>query len=284
MPLLSFSYNHVNDGAAIDSYIKATLKGIDPNKYSRMGNDVWKYALTLIYTDFVGQLQTSILSFALQASVQFIAGPPMPWILSPPVLAAFSGLTMPTATLIDGYIKAECKSLTQKTITRGGSIAWKWLFKCIFDDMINVIPDAVANMANAAIVTVPPLALSPPHTGTIAPVPGTLQVPYISATLKGYMQSVFNEANARSLATMVDGQIKGALSTGDPNKDSTMGTQVWNFFLLALKNHIDTNLKINIQMFLSGTQNFAVTIGDPGNVPYPPGVLPTTIGLLGRVF
>lgn len=284
MALVSLNYTMTLSGSQLDADVKAAAKGQDPNKNTQMGAIMWSVVLGDIYNDFNSILSSALTSYIGQAGCLFPIAPIAPFVPGALSLSSLPPMAQSTNNTIDSDIKNECKPLgaAQSYDTMGG-IAWKHAFNNIFTDMCNLIPPAIEAMCNSGTVNVMPGAVATPHTGTVASVPATLTKPYVATNLKNSMQSTLNLGTATQMGNSLSSQIKGALSSS--KEYNTMGITMWTLFLTQLQQKVQSELETHIRTFLTGQQNFTITIGDPGTNPalIPP-VLPTSGTMYGTMI
>lgn len=279
--LVAFTYTPSFNGAQINSAIQAACKGKE-KALPTLGVQTWKTILNILYTDFNSILKASVFAYISQATCLFPVAPPSPLVIPPPDFSLFNGLIASTAATINTQIQTQAKALQpSKNYDAMGKLVWEIFLTFLFTDMITVIPIGIANACNMGVVIVNPGALAAPTIGTIAPVPATLVIPYVPATLMGLMQSTFNAATAKQMASSIYNQIKTSMQALPLQ---AMGPQMWNIFCTEFTMFMMTKFHIHIQQYLVSTQNFSVTIGTPGIIPgVPPTVGPTASPALGII-
>ncbi len=279
MPLItsSFQYTPTITGQTLDSQIKSACQGKKPD--NTLGQTIWKTVCEKIYDDFNNMLKSAIQTYVASAQCQWNPGPPSPITFPPPIFDTFKTLPSASGPAIDGQIKSNCQG---KKPAQCGAVIWEQVIKKIYEDIVTVLKDGIANMANQGMTNVPPGVIAPPHVGTVSPVPATLQIPYASSKMKTELESFFNAGKAKSAGSSLDSLIKGAAKSMKPQQQ---GGTIWQKIIDQLKQDINDNVPKAINNFLTGTQNFYITIGDPGTNPVGiPPVLPTATALPGNII
>ncbi len=283
MPLVpsSFQYTPTVTGQIIAEAVKGACQGKKAD--NSLGQTVWKTVCEKLYDDYKNMLKTAIMNYVMAAQCQWQPGPPSAITFPPPVLDTFTALAQASGPLIDSQVKSNCQG---KKPQQCGAVIWEKVVDQIFKDLVTVLKDAVATMANQGISNVPPGVIAPIHAGTVSPVPATLQIPFASPKMKTELESFFNAGKAKSLGSSIDSEIKNECRSMDSKEQQKQQAgKIWQKLIDKLKQEINDNVPKAIKNFLGGTQNFAITTGDPGTNPagIPP-TLPTTVGLLSTIL